>query len=465
MIITWKSHGLAFKLNSSLLAMVIVVSIATIAIMVWASVIITFVSDGSFSLLGTAKADSVIDTIPAGKGPMGIDYDSANGNMYVANFYSNTVSVIDDNTNKVIVRIPFASNTSPADVAFNSDNGNIYVTNYNAGNVSVINGNTNRVIDVISGLRQGVFAIAFNSANGNIYVTNYNAGNVSVINGNTNRVISTIFVGGNPTAIAVNSANGDVYVADGINGVGVINPITNRLVDTVSVGHGPSGLAFNPANGNMYVANFYSNTVSVIDTGTNNVIHTIPMLFDYANPSGIVYNPTNNYLYVASYYNLSNAGFAGGSSSSSSSSSGTVSVIDGSTNNIVANMLVGKAPQDAAFNSANDQVYITNLLSNTVSVISSSSIDDPVQSIQALIQTIQSMSTISQDIQASLVSTLNTAMFILSTNYTGNYIAACNHLNAFNNQVYGGVQYGLIDQSSGIQLVQSNQAIQQALGC
>ncbi|MFL6461542.1 MAG: YncE family protein [Nitrososphaeraceae archaeon] len=421
MIITWKSNGLAFKLNSSLLAMVIVVSIATIAIMVWASVIITFVSDGSFSLLGTAKADSVIGTIPAGKGPMGIDYDSANGNMYVANFYSNTVSVIDDNTNKVIVRIPFASNTSPADVAFNSDNGNIYVTNYNAGNVSVINGNTNRVI-------------------------------------------STIFVGGNPTAIAVNSANGDVYVADGINGVGVINPITNRLVDTVSVGHGPSGLAFNPANGNMYVANFYSNTVSVIDTGTNNVIHTIPMLFDYANPSGIVYNPTNNYLYVASYYNLSNAGFAGGSSSSSSSS-GTVSVIDGSTNNIVANMLVGKAPQDAAFNSANDQVYITNLLSNTVSVISSSSIDDPVQSIQALIQTIQSMSTISQGIQASLVSTLNTAMFILSTNYTGNYIAACNHLNAFNNQVYGGVRYGLIDPSSGIQLVQSNQAIQQALGC
>src|ERR1051325_9403021 len=296
--------------------------------------------------------------------------------MYVANFYSNTVSVIDENTNNVIVTIPLASNTSPADVAFDSANGNIYVTNYNAGTVSVING-------VIAGLRQGVFAAAFNSANGNIYVTNYNAGTVSVINGNTNRVIATIFVGGNPTAIDVNSANGNVYVADGINSVGVINPITNRLVDTIGVGYGPSGLAFNSANGNMYVANFYSNTVSVIDAGTNNVIKTIPMLFGSTNPSGIVYNRANNYIYVTNYYNLGNTGLSGG---------GTVYIIDGNTNRVIANILVGNAPQAAAFNSANDQVYITNLLSNTVSVISSNSIIDPVQSLQALIQTIQSMS-------------------------------------------------------------------------
>jgi YVTN family beta-propeller protein len=436
--------------------MAMVLSIATIAATISVSVISTFLSDGHFSLAGTAKADSVVGTISVGNGPMGIGYDSANGNMYVANFYSNTVSVIDENTNNVIVTIPLGSNTSPADVAFDSANGNIYVTNYNAGTVSVINGDTNRVIGVIAGLRQGVFAAAFNSANGNVYVTNYNAGTVSVINGNTNRVIATIFVGGNPTAIDVNSANGNVYVADGINSVGVINPITNRLVGTIGVGYGPSGLAFNSANGNMYVANFYSNTVSVIDAGTNNVIQTIPMLFGSTNPSGIVYNRANNYIYVTNYYNLGNTGLSGG---------GTVYIIDGNTNRVIANILVGNAPQAAAFNSANDQVYITNLLSNTVSVISSNSIIDPVQSLQALIQTIQSMRSISQGFQISLISTLSTAISILSTSTPGNYIAACNQLNTFNNQVYNGVQSGLIDQSSGIQLVQSVQAVQQVLGC
>jgi YVTN family beta-propeller protein len=394
--------------------MVMVVgSLATIAIMALAPGIITFLYSRSFSLLGSAKADSMVDTTRVGNGPMGIDYDSNNGNMYVANFYSNTVSVIDGNTNNVIATIPFASNTSPID-------------------------------------------IAFDSSNGNLYVTNYSTGTVSVINGNTNRVISTIFVGGNPTAIAVNYANGDVYVADGINAVRVINPITNRLVHTVSVGYGPSGIAFDSDNGNMYVANFYSNTVSVIDGNTNNVIRTIPMLLDSANPSGIVYNPTDKHLYVINYYSLGNRGSGGG---------GTVSVINDYTNNVIANIAVGNSPQDGAFNSANGQVYVTNLLSNTVSVISSSSGINPVQSIQDLIQTIQSMGTISQGVEIRLISILNTAISILSTNNPGRYIATCNQLDVFNNQVYDGVQSGLIDQSSGIQLVQSSQAIQQVLGC
>jgi YVTN family beta-propeller protein len=391
----------------------VVGAILTVAIMVLAPDIITFLSNRSFSFLESAKADSLVYAIPVGNGPMGIDYDSDNGNMYVANFYSNTVSVIDGNSNNVIATIPFASNTSPVD-------------------------------------------IAFDSANGNLYVTNYSTGTVSVINGNTNRVISTIFVGGNPTAIAVNYANGDVYVADGINAVRVINPITNRLVGTVSVGYGPSGIAFDSDNGNMYVANFYSNTVSVIDGNSNNVIRTIPMLLDSANPSGIVYNPTDKHLYVINYFSLGNTGSGGG---------GTVSVINDYTNNVIANIAVGNSPQDGAFNSANGQVYVTNLLSNTVSVISSSSGINPIQSIHDLIQTIQSMGTISQGVQIRLISILNTAVSILSTNNPGRYIAACNQLDVFNNQVYDGVQTGLIDQSSGIQFVQSSQAIQQVLGC
>ena len=41
-----------------------------------------------------ARADSVIATVPVGVNPRGIAFDSANGNIYVANFGSDTVSVI-----------------------------------------------------------------------------------------------------------------------------------------------------------------------------------------------------------------------------------------------------------------------------------------------------------------------------------------------------------------------------------
>ena len=53
-----------------------------------------------YSGIGIAKADSVIATIPVGGD--GIAFDSANGNLYVTNYFSDTVSVVSGQTNTVI---------------------------------------------------------------------------------------------------------------------------------------------------------------------------------------------------------------------------------------------------------------------------------------------------------------------------------------------------------------------------
>jgi len=67
---------------------------------------------------------------------VGIAYDSSNGYIYVANFFSSTVSVINGATNTVIATIPVGS--MPAGVAYDPSNGYIYVTNYGSGTVSII---------------------------------------------------------------------------------------------------------------------------------------------------------------------------------------------------------------------------------------------------------------------------------------------------------------------------------------
>jgi YVTN family beta-propeller protein len=61
----------------------------------------------SNTLLGgeRAWADSVIKTITVGTGPYGDLFDPANGNIYVANVGSNSVSVIDGSTNTVIATV------------------------------------------------------------------------------------------------------------------------------------------------------------------------------------------------------------------------------------------------------------------------------------------------------------------------------------------------------------------------
>ena len=46
------------------------------------------------SEIGTANAQSVVSTILVGQGPFGVAVNPTNGLVYVANFNSNTVSVI-----------------------------------------------------------------------------------------------------------------------------------------------------------------------------------------------------------------------------------------------------------------------------------------------------------------------------------------------------------------------------------
>ena len=52
------------------------------------------------------------------------------------------------------------------------------------------------------------------------------------------------------------------------------------------------------------------------------------------------------------------------------SGSNTVSVIDPATNTVVATIPVGDSPYGVAINPTNGLVYVTNVHSNTVSVVS-----------------------------------------------------------------------------------------------
>ena len=70
--------------------------------------------------------------------------------MYVSSNDSDTVSVIDGKTNTVIGS-PISVGDHPVGIAFNSDNGDMYVTNGESGTVccgtvSVIDAKTNTVI-------------------------------------------------------------------------------------------------------------------------------------------------------------------------------------------------------------------------------------------------------------------------------------------------------------------------------
>jgi YVTN family beta-propeller protein len=185
-----------------------------------------------------------------------------------------------------------------------------------------------------------------------------------ILTGQTNTVIGNpIPVGPLPSSIAFDSSNGNLYVTNLVSGggtvtgtVSMISGQTNTVVGSpISVGNTPAEIAFDPANGNLYVTNFVDNTVSVISGSTNQVIATIPV---GVQPLGVAFDSANGNLYVTNY---------------SHDLRGTVSVISGKTNTVIGNPIpVGSGPEGIAFDSANGNLYVVNSGDNpgTVSVIS-----------------------------------------------------------------------------------------------
>ncbi len=127
-----------------------------------------------------------------------------------------------------------------------------------------------------------------------------------------------------------------------------IPPPLNTVTNTITVGSDPWGVAFSPNGAYAYVTNYYSGTVSVINTATNTVTNTITV---GSSPVGVAIAPTGAYAYVTNY------------------NSGTVSVINTATNTVTSTITVGSEPIGVAIAPTGAYAYVTNYGSNTVSVI------------------------------------------------------------------------------------------------
>jgi YVTN family beta-propeller protein len=161
----------------------------------------------------------------------------------------------------------------PVSVAITPHTDTVYVANFDSGSVSVINGITNaKLPDIRVGGHPT--SIAVDPAIDKVYVANPDSGNVSVINGITNAKLPDIRVGGKPTFIAVNTNTHKVYVTTSGNAtdlfaynVSVIDGIHNTKLGDIPIGAGlfpPTSIAVDPDSQNVYVV--IPNGVSVIGT-------------------------------------------------------------------------------------------------------------------------------------------------------------------------------------------------------
>ena len=318
------------------------------------------VTDNSTGTPAASACASV--TVTVGNGPEGVAGDPETGMVYVADPFSNQVSVIYSFSNAVIATIPVGS--QPWGIAVDSADNIIYVTNSGSNTVSVINGGTDAVTRTIA-VGTKPEGIAFNSALDEVYVADSGSNTVSVIDTMTGVVTATLSVGSAPQSVAVGPTPYTVFVTDyGFDTVSVItitlNPAPSFGFTTVTVGNNPWGVAVSQLTNEVYVTNSGSGTVSVLNGLTLATIATIPV---GGTPQGIDIDGATSTAYVA--------GFA----------TGTVSAINIATNTLITSAAplipipAGSGPWGVAvlLNPGNvlypNLGYVTNSLSNTVTII------------------------------------------------------------------------------------------------
>ena len=218
------------------------------------------VGDGAVEVFDLSTNTLVGSPITVDPKPVGIAVHPDGTKMYVTHYLSSgTVSVINTSDNSVIREISVGNR--PRSIQITPDGARAYVVNQFSDSVSVIDLNTNAVTS-INGFNEPI-EIDSNSTGTRMYVTNNDSNSVSVIDTSSNTISETISDIAEPFGITFK--NNFLYVAKTTgNLVFKINLSTNEIVESIIVGSTPRFIGINESGTFGYVTNLDSDSISVI---------------------------------------------------------------------------------------------------------------------------------------------------------------------------------------------------------
>jgi YVTN family beta-propeller protein len=186
--------------------------------------------------------------------------------LFVANFASDEISVIDTATRRTTKE--FYGGHEPVGIAVTPDGNKIFVTNLAGGLVKVIDARTYEIEDDIK-VGDTPSNITISPRGQLAFVTNYGRGKigrVDFIDTSTHRVLGEVEVGVRPLAAVVSELENRLYVVcGGSNDLYIIDIAQRQVIETLLVGQGPDGLALSPDGNTLYVSNSGSHDVSIVD--------------------------------------------------------------------------------------------------------------------------------------------------------------------------------------------------------
>jgi cysteine-rich repeat protein/YVTN family beta-propeller protein len=249
-----------------------------------------------------------------------------------------------------------------------------YIANFGSNTVSMLHTRTNRVIGTIP-VGAGPMGVVVSPDGTYVYVVNQGSagsfGTVSVIATATERVVQPIPVQAAPSAIAIRPDGQRVYVVNqsgtdlswgtSVATLSVIDTSTNTVVTTVPLNTTCTGLAVSP-DGTLYVGR-YSGPAGLISvsTATNSVSGTMMLPGNPAIGVGVGVDPTDSTgarVYVSMACSDLNC-----------DPPGQLDVIDVATQAEPTTVPLGVMAWDLAIDPGGTRVYVANRNGNSLSVV------------------------------------------------------------------------------------------------
>ena len=228
----------------------------------------------------------------------------------------------------------------------------VFVANESSNSVTVVDGDSFQVVGTVDARNHATHDLAVSRDGRWLFATNLASGRLSAINTRALETVASIATGDRAHVVTLTNDNRQAWVANiGDNTISIVDTGTFRILGTIAVGKGPTGLTFSRDGRFAYVSNQGDKTVEVIDTASHRVLKAIPV---GTNPHFLVLGPDGRIW--------------------GTNTGGTdIYVIDPATQDKIASINVGPAPQQIAFGFKGLQgpnAYVTVAGLNRVVVVS-----------------------------------------------------------------------------------------------
>ena len=214
----------------------------------------------------------IVRTFAVGVGPQHVTPSWDLRHLYVGNTYSNTLTQIDPRSGRPTRTIPVPD---PYNLYFTPDGSLAIDVAERLQRLILFDPVTWRQVGSVPIPWAGADHLDFSPNGRYLMLSTEFSGQVVKVSVPRMKVVGTVHVGGLPVDVKLSPDGSVFFVANqGRSGVSVIDPVSMRETDFIPTGSGAHGLCVSRDTTELYVSNRLAGTISVIDFATLRVIHT-----------------------------------------------------------------------------------------------------------------------------------------------------------------------------------------------